>query len=253
MVHCYRLNRNFLSTKFGILGPPGQRGARVKGGFEDFSRDFHSFPAFGPSACGVGVADPNLWTENFVDVSIPLMISSSFTGFCKKQKKARFVHSHIFTWQSRAKASLIYSTHANTFTPFTRKVATNLVGISAPQKIFRPPPLKFPADTLLAPRPPTPPSPERPPPTPWDFQINPPWRLRLLLLLPRAEKQKISETSTKLRIWCNDLGGSQDIAWFPKSFSTMLVIITVPLNLEKRALPNLPAWYPCLFRPLLRC
>ena len=51
-----------------------------------------------------------------------------------RNKKARFGHSHIhlaivlaihiFTWQSRANASLIHSIHANRFTPFTRIMAT---------------------------------------------------------------------------------------------------------------------------------
>ena len=50
------------------------------------------------------------------------LISSSFTALCRS-KKAHFVH-HIFTWQSRANASLIHSIHTNTFTPFTRMEAT---------------------------------------------------------------------------------------------------------------------------------
>ena len=33
---------------------------------------------------------------------------------------------HIFTWKSRARASLIRSIHASTFTPFTRIMATKV-------------------------------------------------------------------------------------------------------------------------------
>ena len=44
------------------------------------------------------------------------LISSSFTGFFFCGKKAHFAHSHIHL--------VIPSIHANTFTPFTRKVAT---------------------------------------------------------------------------------------------------------------------------------
>ena len=75
-------------------------------------------------------------------------------------------------------------------------------GISAPKKIFSPPPHpKFPADTLPAPRPTPFPSPERPPPGIFNENKPPPlsWHLRLPPSLPRAEKSKICETSTKLR------------------------------------------------------
>ena len=39
----------------------------------------------------------------------------------------------IFTWQSRANASLIRSTHENIFTPLTRKVATKLGNDNQPE------------------------------------------------------------------------------------------------------------------------
>ena len=40
--------------------------------------------------------------------------------FCNKKAHLSI---HIFTWQSRANASLIHSIHSNTFAPFTRIVA----------------------------------------------------------------------------------------------------------------------------------
>ena len=48
-----------------------------------------------------------------------------------------------------------------------------LVEISAPKKIFSPPPPKFPADTLPAPRPPAPSPGRSPPPPPGIFNKNP--------------------------------------------------------------------------------
>ena len=69
------------------------------------------------------------------------------------------------------------------------------------KKIFSHPPPKFPANTFPAPRPPTSTRPGDPPPS-WDFQqqiVPPPLPApRPPLSPPRAEKEKISETSKKI-------------------------------------------------------
>ena len=51
------------------------------------------------------------------------LISSPFTVFFSAARRL-VLAIHTFTWQSQSNASLIHSNHANTFTPFTRIVAT---------------------------------------------------------------------------------------------------------------------------------
>ena len=55
-------------------------------------------------------------------------------GFCEARRLVLSIHK--LTWQSRANASPIHSIHANTFTPFTRIVATKL-GVLPPNPGFK--------------------------------------------------------------------------------------------------------------------